>query len=33
MRQDLVKRKLNYSSSSGTKPKKEEENATLASKG
>ena len=33
MRQDLVKCKLDSSSSSGTKPKEEEENATLASKG
>ena len=32
MRRDLVKCKLDSSSSSGTKPKEEEENATLASK-
>lgn len=30
---DLVKRKLDRSNNSGSKPKEEEENATLASKG
>lgn len=33
MRQDMIKCKLDGSSSSGSKPKEEEENATLASKG
>jgi len=33
MRQDLVKCKLDGSSSNGTKPKEEEENATLTSRG
>jgi len=33
LRRDLVKCKLDKSSSSGSKPKEEEENASLASKG